>query len=309
MLKIKFLLSFGICCVLLSGSSGCRRSETELLAFVPSDSTAILIVNWKTVKNDNDLKSLIKGDDFEGQMRRFGVESAAVNEVIVFGATNSRAGLLLRGAFDRRKVADRLKSDGWIEDSIDGRKIYSNANDYLSLPTDGVLIAGTREGVSAALQTGRSSRENIKSTSSFKKIKASTPIGTSPITAFLIAPEGTLDMADAALTLTAGATSLFGWGEIGGILKKLNVAAGAGFTIAHGSTSEKYAVNLCVLMRDEQAASLAAGTLNLMKNLSSAVANTGDRENLQGFNITRQEKVLSIKMEMPREALTQPDAR
>ncbi len=308
MQKTRILLAFGICSILLLGGNACHRSEARLLAFVPSDSAAILIIDWTSIKNDDDMKSLIKADGFEEQMRRFGIESSAVKELVVFGASNSSAGLLLRGAFDRRKVAEHLKSNGWSESSADGRKLYSSANDYISLPADGLLIAGTREGVSAALRASNNSRENIESAASFRKIKAAMTVGKSPITAYLIASEGTLDTADAALSLTAGAMSLFGYGEIGGILRKLNIAAGAGFTIAHGSSSRNCAVNLCVLMRDEQTASLAAGTLNLMKNLSAALPNTGDKENLQNFKVARQEKVVSVKMEMPRDALMPADA-
>ncbi len=59
----------------------------------------------------------------------------------------------------------------------------------------------------------------------------------------------------------------------------------------------------------EQSSKIAAGTLNLMKTLSATLPNTGDKENLQSFSITRREKVVSVKMEMPREALMLPDAR
>ncbi len=102
--------------------------------------------------------------------------------------------------------------------------------------------------------------------------------------------------------------SLFGLGGIGDILQKMNIAEGAGFTVAHDTTSQKYAVNLCVLMRDEKSALVAAGALNLMKSLSGMVK-TNDAANLQDFDFTRKEKVLSIKMEMPREALMPANKR
>jgi hypothetical protein len=306
MLKINFLLSLGICCVLMLVGSNCSRRETGLLDSVPSGSAAILIVNWSSVKNDNDLKLLINGNEFEEQLRHFNVESTEVNEFAVFSDTSAKVGLLVRGKFDRRQVAERLKSSGWNEDSVEGTKIYASGSDYAALPQSGVLIAGTREGVLAALQTARNSRLSVQNASSFKKIKASMSNGKSPVTAFLIAPEGTLEMADAALSVTASAMSLFDLGGIGDILKKMNIAGGAGFTISQGSTNQKYAVNLCILMRDEQSALVAAGALNMMKTLS-AIAKTNDAANLQNFDFTRQEKVLSIEMEMPSQALMPPN--
>ena len=172
-----------------------------------------------------------------------------------------------------------------------------------------VLVTGSREGVFAALQTGKTADKNIESAPSFRSIKEDISSGNSPIKGFLIAPEGTLEMADAALSVTAGAMSLFGFGEIGGILKKLNIASGAGFSVAHSSTKQKYAVDFCVMMRDEQAATIAAGALNVMKSLSSFVGTADDKENLRSFNITQRKKVLSIKMEMPREALMPSNSR
>lgn len=302
MLREKLLLYLGICCILLFGSNNCSRHETSLLESVPSVSTAILIVNWGSVRNNNDLKSLFNGAEFEEQMRRFGIDSAVVNEWIAFSDNGTKAGLLTRGDFDRREVVAHLKSSGWTEDSADGTKIYANGEDYAALPRNGVLIVGTRRGVFTSLEIAKNPRESIQNAASFKKIKASMTGGKSPITGFLIAPEGTLEMADAALSVTAGAMSLFGLGGVGDILKKLNVASGTGFTVSRGSTSGKYAVNLCVLMRDEQSALIAAGALNMMKTLSG-MAKTRETEDLQDFDFTRQEKVLSIKMEMSHEAL------
>jgi hypothetical protein len=302
MLKENFLLSLGICCILLLSGNNCSRRETGLLNSVPSDSTALLVVNWSSVRNDNELKSLFNGNEFEDQIQRFGVESAAVAEFAVFSDNGTKAGLLMRGNFDRRKVIEHLKADGWSEDSADETKIYVKGEDYAALQQNGVLVGGTRRGVSAALQTTKNSRESIRNAGAFKKIKASMTGNKSPISAFLIAPEGTLEAADAALSVTAGAMSLFGYGAIGDILQKLNVAEGVGFTLAHGSVSQKYAVNLCVLMRDEKSALVAAGALNMMKSLSGMVK-TPEAEELRDFDFARKEKVLSIKMEMPREAL------
>ncbi|MFN0141499.1 MAG: hypothetical protein ACKVQW_15615 [Pyrinomonadaceae bacterium] len=309
MLKRRFLLSFAISGLLLVGGNGCGRSETGLLTFVPSDSAAILIVNWTSVKKDSELRSIIKSVEFEAQMRRLGTESEAIDEVVAFGASSSRAALLMRGKFDRQKIINHLESTGWSESAHDGPKMYVNASDFVSLPTRGVIIGGPREGVLAALQTAKDSRENINSAAAFRNIKDEMPAGKSPIMGFLIAPDGTLEMADAALSVTAGAMSLFGIGEIGAILKKLNVASGAGFSIARGATSQKCAVNFCVVMRDEQTATIAAGALSVMKNLSTFVGNADDKENLRNFSVTRRKKVLSIKMEIPSEALMPPDTR
>lgn len=306
--KIKNLILLAICGMLLFGENGCSQRQTNLLNCVPADSAAILIIKWSAIKNDAEMKTVFKTDEFETQMRRFGIESDQVGEIVVFGASGNRGALLFRGSFDRRKIGENLKSGGWNETLEGKRKIYSNRADYAAFPADGVMAAGTREGISAIGEAVDDSKKNIQSVNSFRKIKNSIESEKSPLTAYLIAPQGTLDTADAALTIAAGAMSLFGWGAIGEVLQKLNIAEGAGFTIAHGSINQKYAVNLCVLMRDEKAASLAAGTLNLMKTLSSTVVTeASEKQNLQKFNVSRQEKAVLLKMEMPRDALMPPN--
>lgn len=305
--KIRNFLFLLICSALIS-AGGCRRTETGLLGYVPSDSAAILIVNWKSIAGDENLKPLMSGIDFEGQMRRFGVESRSVGEIIVFAAMNSKAGLLFRGEFNRKEIIAHLKSNGWDESSIEGRKVYVQQGDYVSLPDDGLLIAGTEAGIAASFRARENSQDNIASNAAFKKMRASLSAnGKSPIAAFLIAPDGTLEAADAALSLTAGAMSFFGWGEIGSILKTLNFAGATGFTFARGTSDGRCAVNFCVLMRDEKTAALAATALNAMKGWSSAVATkASDKENLQSISVSREEKVISVKMEMPREMLMPP---
>ena len=308
--KIKTAVYFAICGLILLAGNGCVHRQNSLLDFVPADSAAIVIIKWSAVRKDAEMKSMLKTDGFESQMRRVGIESEQVSEIVVFGASENRGGLLFRGKFDRRKIVENLKSGGWSETVEDKRKIYANQDDYAAFPADGIMAAGTREGIAAISEAMNDPKKNIQSVNSYKKIKASLESEKSPLTAYLIAPQETLDTADAALTITAGAMSLLGWGTIGEILKKLNVAEAAGFTIAHGSANQKYAVNLCVLMRDEKTASFAAGTLNLMKSFSSTVATESDeKENLQKFNVSRQEKAILLKMEMPRDALMPPDAK
>ena len=59
-----------------------------------------------------------------------------------------------------------------------------------------------------------------------KKINAGMTARNAPITAFLLIPQGTLDMADAALEATSLALSLFDLGGIGALLKQMNIASG-----------------------------------------------------------------------------------
>lgn len=284
--------------------TGCsRRGEPALLAYVPADSVAVVSVNWSDIRSDSDLRSVVGGDELVRQMHRLGVEGESVKALALFTSLGSKPALVLRGKFERRDVTAHLKSNGWSETSADGVKLFVNGSDFASIPADGLIIAGDREGVVNALDAGKRSGKSIGSTASFKTIKDGMSSQAAPITVFLIAPEGTLEAADAALSATAGVVSFFGYGEIGAILRHINIAAGTGFSIATGSDKNSYAVNFCVLMRDEQAAAIAAGALEVMKGLSNFVGKPEDRENLKNFEVTQKKKLLTLQMQMPREML------
>ena len=288
--------------------NSCGGSKTRLLELVPAESNLVVIIDWATVGKDAGLKRIIKAETYEAQIRRFGIDDDKVSDLIVFGIIDGNAtqgGLLLRGSFDERIILSKLKAQGWSESNIEGRKVYVNGADYIGSPAENILAVGTAEGIAAVFQASKNYGKSLANSPSFKKIKSSLSEGKSPITAVLIAPDGTLEAVDAAFAVTGEVLSVFDLGEIGTILKTFNIASGAGFTVAHGK-SEKYAVNLAVLMRDEKTAKIAVGALNLMKIFSGAVTdkkNTQAAENLQDFKFTREENVLSIKMQMPEKAL------
>ena len=133
-----------------------------------------------------------------------------------------------------------------------------------------------------------------------------------PVRAFLVIPQGTLDMADAALEATSFALSLFDLGGIGQLLKQMNVASGFGLGLGLG-TDHLYPVEMCVLMRDEKAAAFISGSLNLLKSFSgAATTNARDAQAMQtlrDLSITRRGEVLSLKLNVPQTALLPPSGR
>ena len=73
---------------------------------------------------------------------------------------------------------------------------------------------------------------------------------------------------------------------------------------------EKYPVELCVLLRDEDTAALVSGSLNAMKAVSE-LASTDNRDQesvraLRQMTIVRKHEVLAVKMEIPGSALFPP---
>jgi len=281
------------------------------MRFVPQESCAILSVEWPALKANNDFRRLFKAKELEDSLRRLQIKEESIRTIVVFSGVDSEeiSGLLVRGVFDSQAIAAELKTHAWNEESLDGNKVYVHAAEYIALPSNHTLFAGTREAVLRVFRAKRNAPESIVASLSYKKVNSGISTADSkPVKAFLLIPQGTLDMADAALTATSFALSFFNLGGIGQLLKAVNVARGLAFTLDHGK--DRYPIELCVLMRDEDAAVFVSGSLNVMKQLSDlAAADVRDQQAISEFRkmtITRRQDVLAVKMEMPAEALFPP---
>lgn len=291
--------------------SCCTTRELSLFRLVPVESCAIMSVDWSSLNDDSELRGVIKGDHFDAMLRELGLDSESVKTMVVFSALDGQAmsGLLLRGSFDSKKIARDLKKSGWTEDSLKGNKVYLKAADYVAMPSSKTLFAGTRDGALAVFRAADNSKESIVASDAYKKINAVISKNPTPVRAFLLIPQGTLDMADAALTATSFALSVFNLGGIGQLLQAVNVARGFGFSLDQNA-GEMYPVELCVLMRDEQSAVFVSGSLNALKTVSElAATDIRDREQLRAIRqmrIVRRGEVLAVKMEIPGAALFPP---
>jgi hypothetical protein len=308
--RLRFGISATITLVLLTVSC-CTMRESSLFRLVPIESCAIMSIDWSAIRDDSELRRIIKGHQFETLLRELSVASESVNTVVVFSALDGQtmSGLLLRGSFDSKEIAGKLKKSGWTENSLEGHKVYVKAADYVAMPSTKTLFAGTRNGAVAVSRAADNSKESIVASDTYKRINTAISTNHTPVKAFLLIPQGTLDMADAALSATSVALSLFNLGGIGQLLQAVNVARGFSFSVDQ-STGQMYPIELCVLMRDEQSAVFVSGSLNALKMVSElAATDNRDREQLRAIRqmrIVRQQEVLAVKMEIPRDALFPP---
>jgi len=274
----------------------------------------VLSVDWSVIRTDEVLRRVIRGEQFEAVLRRLGIQSDAVNAVTIFSTIGGEpvAGLLLRGRFAVTKVVAQLKNSGWNESSLDGHKIYLNATDCVATPTNKTLFAGTREGALAVFRAADAADESIVTSEGYKKIEAAVSMNDKPVKAFLLIPKGTLEMADAALAATSFALSLFNLGGVGQLLQAANLARGFAFNLEK-SVGDRYPVEVCVLMRDEESARFVSGSLNTLKTISEAASfDNRDQESLRALrhmSIVRKNEVLAVRLEMPSKALFPPSNR
>ena len=299
-------------CLLAFVFSSCGDRNSSLFRLVPQASCAILSVDWSVIGKDANFRRLFKARELEASLQRLGISDESIQTVVVFSGVDSQrlAGLLLRGNFDAKDIEAQLKKYGWTEESLEGNKVYVRSPEYIALPSSKTLFVGTRDAALGVFRARSNAPESILSSPTYKKLNSGiSSFDGKPVKAFLLIPQGTLDMADAALTATSFALSFFNLGGIGQLLKAANVARGFAFTLDQGNR-DRYPVELCVLMRDEESAVFISGSLNAMKELSELAAlDVRDQQAIREFRkmtITRKGEVLGVKMEMPANVLFPP---
>lgn len=284
---------------------GCSGNQKTLIELVPVDSCAVVVIEWSKVSTDVDLKRVFNGEQLESVLQQLGVDGSEVKSIAVFSGINSQAtaGMLLRGALNKQTQISALEMRGWREEPGDGHQLFVKGRDYAAFPLGNTLFAGTHDGALAVFHALDDRNFSFSSSPSYKKILDGMTTRSNPIRAFLVIPQGTLDMADAALQATSFALSLFDLGTIGALVKQMNVASGFGLSLGFG-VEQMYPVEMCVLMRDEKAAAFISGSLNLLKSFSGpAATNARDAQALRDLSVTRHGEVLSLKLKVPQTAL------
>jgi hypothetical protein len=311
--RIDIVAMMGVVLLLLIVSA-CSGNQSTLIDLVPADSCALVVIDWPTVRADSSLKQAFNGDQLEAILQELGIDSGAVKNIAIFSAidSHSKAGMLLRVPFNKQGQISALKKRGWREETAAGNQLLVKGNDYIAAPQVNTLFAGTRDGALAVFQALNDRRLSFSSSASYKKILEGMTTRGNPVRAFLVIPEGTLDIADAALEATSFALSLFDLGGVGALLKQLNVASGFGLSLGRGA-DQMFPVEICVLMRDEKAAAFISGSLNLVKSFSGAAAtNMRDADAMQSLrdlSVSRRGEVLSLKLKVPKAALLRPNGR
>jgi len=294
---------FGLLCLCT-----CSGSQSTLIELVPSDSCAVVVIDWSKVGTDGDLKKVFNGEQLESVLQQLGLDSSAIKSIAIFSGINSqaKAGMLLRGDLNKQTQILALKTRGWREESAGGHQLFVKGRDYAAFPQGNTLFAGTRDGAMAVFNALDDRNLSFSSSTSYKKVLDGMSTRNNPVRAYLVIPQGTLDMADAALEATSFALSLFDLGSVGALVKQMNVASGFGLSLGPAA-DHMYSVEMCVLMRDEKAAAFISGSLNLLKSFSGSPGmNAREPQALRDLSITRHGAVLSLKLKVPQTALLPP---
>jgi hypothetical protein len=296
--------------------TGCRISSGQSLAeLIPADALVVLTLNWQAVKGDGDLLALVKGAEFRRVFAELKVSEEAVTDIAVFGDGGGGPGgstaMLLGGVFDGREVAESVKGLGWREESYNERAVYVSPTDGTRLATldSGALVLGTRKGVEGVINVESHGADSFAATDAYERLSPLFDAAEHPVSMMIAFPQHVQDAAHAALELSSVVMDFAGVGPIGQLMSKIGYSRAVGCTIAR--EGESFPVELVAVMKDEDAAALVSGGLNLLKGLGALAGQSQPRtpaeaealRSFQSMSVTREGDVLSVGLVMSRRDL------
>jgi hypothetical protein len=307
-------LSFCLCAQWLAG---CRLSSgpQSLAELIPAEALVVLSLNWQAVRGDADLLALVRGAEFRKVFAEVNVEEEAVADIAVFGDGGEGAGgstaMLLSGSFDGREVAESIKGRGWRAESYNEHAVYVSPADgtHLAALDSGALVCGTKKGVEGVIRVESGEGASLTSTDAYERLSPLFDTAGRPISMMIAFPQHVQDAAHAALELSSVVMDFAGVGPIGQLMSKIGYSRAIGCTI--GREGESFPVEFVAVMKDEDAAALVSGGLNLLKGIGALAGQPPARtpeeaealRSFQSMSITREGDVLSIGLVMSKRNL------
>ncbi len=124
--------------------------------------------------------------------------------------------------------------------------------------------------------------------------------GGHPISVIVAFPQALQDAGGAAVELSSSLLDFAGLGPLGELLRKIGFAKGLGYSIAR--RGDAFPVELVAVMKDEEAAGLVSGTLNLLKGLALSLPQSADDREairpLEDLSVEREGEILTIRFVM-----------
>jgi hypothetical protein len=305
----RHLLAGSLFVLALASCSG-SNSQRYLLSYVPSSSYAVLAVNWKAVSKDPDLKRISKGAEVEKLFGQLGIDESTVNEFAVFGepggSSQASAGLIAKGTFNSSAIVKNLLSRGWREQDLEGRRVYVNPADgsWLTTFDKNLFVLGTQLVVSEAIGARAKPQQRFTSNPAYKTLSAHFEAKQYPIVMMVAFPQGSQDMANAAMQISSTVLDLAGVGPLGELLSKIGYAKGLGCAISR--RGDEFPVAVSAVMKDEESAKFVSGALNLLRGLGGMVSKNYAQSDpdttraIQTMSVERNREVISVKMTMSR---------
>jgi hypothetical protein len=293
-----------------SCTSGRNAAPIEL---VPADAVIAVSANWQEVCKDNHLKKLANMQAINNLLQLFGIEPSSVAKLVLFSKRlnpkNDDIAMIFNGSYNLQRLLERARSQNFTRQTYQGQEFYCNETtaQALCVLRGGLVSLGARDLVEDTLAVMQSPAKALARQPSIRRMMQTKDRQVS-LEVLLAMPQEVEDMNNVALHMSSFLLDLAGIGVIGELLNTIGFARALNCSLVR--RGNRFAVELKVAMKDENAASLISGSLNLLKKTSAFIPreqmSADDRMAIEKFNdlkVTRNQEVLAISMSIPEEEL------
>jgi hypothetical protein len=280
---------------------------------LPADAVIALSANWQEIQKDSHLKRLANAPAINNLLQSYGIEPSTVVKLVLFSkrpnAGNEDIGIILSGSYNSQQLIEKVRSQNFTRQTWQGQEFYCDQvhDRALCVLRGGLLSIGAKELVEDTLSVKQSPAKALARQPSMRRMMQSRERQV-PLEVLLAMPQEVEDMSNVALHMSSFLLDLAGIGVVGELLKAIGFARALNCSLVR--RGNRFAVELNVALKDEHAASLISGSLNLLKKTSTLIPreqmDKNDRAALEKFNdlkVTRNQEVLTISMSIPEEEL------
>jgi len=292
--------------ILFSAGCGGRRGH---FSFIPYSASVWVRMYLAEIASDAEFAQALSLYELRSYLEQIGVDATKVSKMTVYADFRSQQeGALLTGRYRIKDIVKKLREQGFTRESYLRSKIYRHPSkdEGVAMLYSDTLVLGTIGGVKSVLDVKYGKQKSLLQLPEGRLLLSKFAYSNAPVVMGLLVPQDVLDMGSAALSLGSVALDIMGIGAIGALLQKIGLAEGIGMEMRR--KGDEFLVKLLCIMQNEGVASFIAGTLNLLKGIGSFIPPSStpsaqrDMEALRKMEITREGKVLSITLAMPRQA-------
>lgn len=301
----------------LSTFDSFSQRRPTAISLVPDRSVAVLRVDWRRVRLDEELKRVTGGIRFPELVAQIGVNEAEVSDWVVFSdavpTTATGMAIIVTGSFTSAAINSFARRRGLKSEKVGAYTAYViPEDDSRVMPIgNGLVAAGTKTAIGKIAATVRNPRLSLNGKKPFASVWPGICCAGGPVAFYLGIPQDYQLVAEIAFKVATKLLDLTSFGIVGTIFETIGMVRSTGFSLSNNGND--LAVRMSAVMESETKAWVAAGALNMLKKAPSAIGMRARTEQeaemmraVQTISARNRKEVLSLNFQMPFNRIRNP---
>lgn len=302
--------SFLLFCCLSLALGSCDRlrgAAARPIDRVPSGCLMAAEIDWNVVQSDPGLTRVLRTLGIEDLLTELGISPSDVTAMTVFvKARNARLadpGIIVAGSFHAREIVSDLESQGWEPSPYGDVDILMGPDKSRCVAhlRSNLLVIGTLTATQSVIEVEADPGTGLAAEQRYARLLEHSGLENPALTALIRVPQGLQDSESLALGVASDLLKTTGWGVMGRLLEHAGLPQALAYSLAPGDGG--YPAELVVLMKDEQAAGMAAGALGAIQRLGAIVPSPDGsdsdqemKESLRSLSVEQEGELLLIRL-------------